>query len=164
MSAAFVASTTSRARTTPPASDTLDAAARTRRTGVPSYSVDPRVERRPPQRAHEQGRLHGRAVREEDARGRRASARAPPAPPRESGTASSGRPTAAAASTARSTARVLRWRRRDHQHPALAQPDVLAARLGERAHARHDPLRRLGKLQRPGVAEQPAAARPSDAQ
>ena len=48
---------------------------------------------------------------------------------------------------------VLGRRRRHVQHPALAQPDVLAAALAERAHRRHDPGRRVRELQRGAVSQ-----------
>ena len=49
---------------------------------------------------------------------------------------------------------VLLGRRRDGQHPALAQPDVLT----ERAHRRDDPLPCAGDRERAGLPEHPAGA------
>ena len=49
---------------------------------------------------------------------------------------------------------VLRRSCRDHQHAGLAQPDVLSARLAERAHCRHDSLPGACELQRTLRSEQ----------
>ena len=122
---------------------------RRRRRRAPPAAARARAARDGRSRRPDRRRPRGRPARRRGAPARRARAR-PPGP---------ARPTAAAASTARSIARVLRRRRRHHQHPALAQPDVLAARLRERAHARDDLLRRLARAAaRRVVAEHAAAA------
>src|SRR6185312_1332849 len=54
---------------------------------------------------------------------------------------------------------VLARRRGDLQHPALAEPGVLAPRLEERPDPRDDPVARAAELERGGVAEERAQRR-----
>ena len=80
---------------------------------------------RPAQCPHEPGRLHGRAVAEEDALAEdAASGCACASSSAVRSTASSGTPSSRAASTSSLDRLVLRRRGRDPQHPALAQPDI----------------------------------------
>src|SRR5689334_1916493 len=113
--------------------------------------LDPGFDHAPPERAHEPRGLHGCAVREEDA----APEHRRPHPLGHA-VAVERNGLLGHAGGRRRRDRVLHRgilgrRGRDHEHPALAQPDVVAS---ERAHRRDDALAGTSQLERRVAAEQ----------
>ena len=120
---------------------------------------DAGVEHRTPQRTDEEPRLNGRAVSKEHAaakHGRCATGRHLVARKRHGFLGVSD---GSGGFDGAVDGGVLRRSSRDHHHPGLTQPNVLASLLCERAHARNDRLRRAREPHRVVVAEHGARRR-----
>ena len=159
VAAAFVATTIASARTLPRAVDTTPSATSLRRCAL--VQCDPGGESRAAQRAHEPRGLNRRTLAEEHAaaEGRRRDRASQPGLVERDRLL--GAPSPRPREPLRRSPHPGLRRRRDHQHPALAQPDV-AGRSARTAGMMCSPARASATApSSPSVAEAPCERSPS---